>query len=377
MPFIMVAIILAAILLDEILTISIKSFLYSISLTIMSVIVTCLPILIFCLLFKTAANLSHKASKIIILILFFVCCSNFISTFLSHYVGIIVYDHFNLKMILPNSDTDVVNLQPLWNFKLPQIINNDKAMFTGIVLGILTNRFYPDLSLKISKKVEYIINYAFKSVLYLMPIFIFGFIVKLQYEGSMYIIFHDYLAIIAIIGAAQFSYILLLYLFMNNFVIANFMQNLKNMLPAVISAFSTMSSVASMPLTILGVQNSVKNKEIANSVIPITVNIHLIGDCFAIPILAYAIMKSFGIAEPNLGTYMLFAFYFVLAKFSVAAIPGGGVIVMLPILEKHLGFNTEMMSMITATYILFDPIITSANVLGNGVFAKFIDKLIK
>ncbi len=34
-----------------------------------------------------------------------------------------------------------------------------------------------------------------------------------------------------------------------------------------------------------------------------------------------------------------------------------------------------MLSLITALYILFDPFITSANVLGNGAFARIIDKL--
>ena len=46
---------------------------------------------------------------------------------------------------------------------------------------------------------------------------------------------------------------------------------------------------------------------------------------------------------------------------------------MLPILEQYLGFNAEMLSLITALYILFDPIITSVNILGNGAFAKVID----
>ena len=86
-------------------------------------------------------------------------------------------------------------------------------------------------------------------------------------------------------------------------------------------------------------------------------------------------MKSFGVADPSFLTYLPFAFYFVLAKFSVAAIPGGGIIVMLPILESKLGFTGEMASLITALYILFDPIITSANVAGNGAFAMLIHKI--
>ena len=67
--------------------------------------------------------------------------------------------------------------------------------------------------------------------------------------------------------------------------------------------------------------------------------------------------------------YLIFACYFVMAKFSVAAVPGGGILVMLPILERYLGFDATMLSLITALYILFDPIITCANVLGNGGFA--------
>lgn len=48
---------------------------------------------------------------------------------------------------------------------------------------------------------------------------------------------------------------------------------------------------------------------------------------------------------------------------------------MLPILESHLGFTGEMMSLITALYILFDPVITSANVLGNGGFSMVLGKI--
>ena len=172
-----------------------------------------------------------------------------------------------------------------------------------------------------------------------------------------------------------FSYILFVYFWLGRFDFKKFAESIKNMFPAAISGFTTMSSAASMPLTLIGVENNVDNKDLVRSVVPATVNIHLVGDCFAIPIFAYAVLKSFGIAEPSLISYLIFSIYFVIAKFSVAAIPGGGILVMLPILEAHLGFNTEMLSLITALYVLFDPVITCANVFGNGAFAKIIDRL--
>ena len=88
-------------------------------------------------------------------------------------------------------------------------------------------------------------------------------------------------------------------------------------------------------------------------------------------------MKSFGVAEPGFLSYLIFAAYFVMAKFSVAGVPGGGILVMLPVLESYLGFNGEMLSLITALYILFDPVITCANVLGNGGFAITIERFFK
>lgn len=78
------------------------------------------------------------------------------------------------------------------------------------------------------------------------------------------------------------------------------------MMPESISGFSAMSSVISMPLSIIGAENNTNNKALARIVVPITVNIHLVGDCFAIPILTYAILKSYGLAEPT-----LFYFYFL------------------------------------------------------------------
>ena len=48
---------------------------------------------------------------------------------------------------------------------------------------------------------------------------------------------------------------------------------------------------------------------------------------------------------------------------------------MLPILESQLGFTTEISSLRTALYILFDPVITCANILGNGGSILALNKL--
>lgn len=370
MPFVLVAIIATVIFLDPFMPFLLKQTLYTISLSIKEVIVFILPLIIFGLLFKAVVTLSSKATKVIVMILILACCSNFVSTFLSHYVGVWVYS-FDLSMISPH---EASKLDPLWSLSFPVLIKNYIAMFASIVLGIVTSILFPATVQKIATKADQWIHLLLKAIVYFIPLFVAGCVVELKFEGVIETIIKDYSSIFAVIALAQFSYIILAYFMLNNANFKNFITAIKNMLPAAISGFSTMSSAASMPLTIIGAESNAKNKDLACSVIPATVNIHLIGDCFAIPILAYAVLKSFGMAEPTLLNYLTFSLYFVIAKFSVAAVPGGGILVMLPILKAQLGFNAEMMSLITALYVLFDPVITCANVLGNGAFAKLIDR---
>lgn len=370
MPFILAALILAIMFFNV--PIVVQQVLYSISLSIKSVIIFALPIIIFSLLFKTVISLSSKATKIIGLIFVLVCCSNLVSTFLSHTVGSWVYG-FDLSLIQPKSGHE---LEALWQLSIPQLISNDKAMFAGILSGFLFARFNGAKARIVAAKVDIYIQNILSGFMYFIPLFVAGFVSKLKYDGVIMMIVEDYGVIFLVVACAQLSYISFAYLVLNKFKINAFVRNIANMIPAAISGFSTMSSAASMPLTIAGAEANAKHKDIAKSVIPATVNIHLVGDCFAIPIFAYAILKSFGFPEPSLMQYAIFAGYFVIAKFSVAAIPGGGVIVMLPILQEHLGMTPDMLSLITALYILFDPVITCSNVLGNGAFAKFIDRIV-
>ncbi len=369
MPVILLAIILLIALLHSHLPLTTQQFFFSISLAIKSIILFLLPIIIFGLLFKTSVNLAHNATKVIGIILIAVMCSNFLSTFLSHFVGMWIYQ-FDIALSLPNESE---GLQPLWAFTLPKIITNGTAMFSGIVLGILSGLLILHPARKVAGFFDLLIGKILHFFIYIIPLFVTGFVIKLYHDGVMGMIVKHYSIIFLIIAITQFTYIMLGYFLFSHCRIQEFLKSVKNMIPAAISGFSTMSSAASMPLTIIGAEKNAKNKILATSVIPATVNVHLVGDCFAIPILAFAVLKSYSIPEPSMMSYLVFTGYFVLAKFSVAAIPGGGILVMLPILETYLGFNSAMLSLITALYILFDPVITCANVLGNGAFSKAID----
>jgi len=373
MPFLLLAMIVFVAVAHSWLPLHWKSVLYAVSLSLKAFIVFTLPFLIFGLLFKTAVQLARKSSKVILFLVPAIILSNFISTLLSYSVGQLAY-RFDLSMSFPPV---AAALLPAWEFALPKLIGNDTAMFSGLILGFIFGYWMPASSEKFSLQLEKIIGLFLKAFLCVIPVFILGFVIKMYHDQVMAHILRNYSVVFSLVACAVFSYIAFLYLVANGFQKAAFVNSLKNMLPAAIAGFGSMSSAAAMPLTILGTEKNSQNPALAKALIPATVNIHLIGDCFAIPIFAFAVLKNFGIAEPTMIGYLIFASYFVLAKFSVAAVPGGGILVMLPILESALGFDGEMLSLITALYILFDPIITCANVLGNGGFAMVMDRFLE
>lgn len=372
MPFLLIALIVLVSLVEPYLPLVFKSGFYALSLSIKSIIVFILPLIIFSLLFRAINHLAGKATHLMIVILGLLIISNFVATMSGYITGPMIY---RMDMVLLNPD-NMKGLEPLWSWGMPSLIANDKAMFGSIIIAFLMQRFFTEKSHRVVHILNQVVGHLLKSVLLVIPFFIAGFVLKLSHDGMMRTLIHDYALIFIFIAASQCIYLFLYYVSVHFFNMKDVFKSLKNMLPAAISGFSTMSSAASMPLTLSGVEHFVKNKDAAGTVIPTTVNVHLIGDCIAIPLLAFAVMKSFGVAEPSIISYFIFTLYFVLAKFSVAAIPGGGIIVMLPILESYLGFTSPMMSLITALYVLFDPVITTANILGNGAFAKMIDQFL-
>lgn len=371
MPLILLGVILFAICCDSLIPLQLKSVLYALSLSIKSVIILILPMIIFMLLFKTLAKLAGNATKTVLLILALTCCSNFVSTMISYQIGSSIYG-LDMSLTSPQGSD---GLAAAWSLKLPALIANDHAMFAGLILGILGANFFPSISQRTAKWFDSIVNFALKIIFYAIPVFVAGFVIKLIHDKVMESIFYDYAVVFSIVAASLGCYLTFIYFLTNNFKIRQFASSIKNMLPAAIAGFGSMSSAATMPLTMIGTEKNTQNPNLTRLMIPTTVNIHLIGDCFAIPIFAFAVMKNFGIAEPTFIAYFVFALYFVLAKFSVAAIPGGGILVMLPLLEGHFGFTGEMSSLITALYILFDPVITVANVCGNGGLTMVMNKL--
>jgi Na+/H+-dicarboxylate symporter len=330
-----------------------------------------LPIIIFSYISAAILSFEHKAPVLIICILALVILSNGIASFVSYGVGMLVIPLITLGGHMHLS-TLSQEMTPYYSLGLPQIVSADKAMILGIMFGIFFSFVRVPIAIQLTKFLQKYVTIALqKGFVSLLPIYVLGFVLRMQYEGTLRLLIQNYGQVFGLVFMVLVMYIGLMYMVASQFHLPQFIQNLRQMLPAGLTGFSTISSAVTMPFTLAATEKNIKNTQFAHLVVPTTVNIHMIGHGISIPIISLALLSLSGHPLPSLGNYALFVAYFCIAKFSATAIPGGGIIVILPILQSQLGFTPEMASLMIMLDILQDPILTSGNVMGNGAFAIF------
>jgi Na+/H+-dicarboxylate symporter len=186
-----------------------------------------------------------------------------------------------------------------------------------------------------------------------------------------------YGSVLGVVVTIQAIYLGLYYFLAARFDLTRWVSMLRQVAPAAIAGFSTMSSASAMPISMIAAEKNTGDPAMARAIVPASVNIHTLGSALALTILAMTTLKTFGMELPSLELAIRFSAYYALAKFAVAAVPGGAVLVAAPLLESFFGFTPDMTAIFTAVYTFFDPFSTAGNVLGNGAFAVLFNDTFK
>ncbi|MFA6303375.1 MAG: cation:dicarboxylase symporter family transporter [Legionella sp.] len=366
LPLILIAIITIPILFGSYIPVQIKSISYALSLSMKTILEFVLPFIIFSFVFYCLSNLQKGALFFVVLLISCVFISNFSALMLGYasaFVGL------NIIHFTPAHIDAAPQLLPAWHFHLDKLISNDKALLTGFFVGtffsLVPNAQAKTIAITLNKLANTFLKKVF---IPLLPLFVLGFIFKLEYEHILQTSLKLYGPILLLIIVTQWLYICSWYFIASNFKFKKFLFYLKNVLPASLVGFSTISSAAAMPVLLVSTEKNLDSPEKARILVPAIINIHTLGSAIGVPILSLATMINFGLPMPSLSVFAIFAFYTALAKYAVAAVPGGVIIVVAPILEAHLGFSSDMIGLITAVYLIIDPFGTVANVTANGAF---------
>lgn len=354
---------------------SIKGFLYAISLSLKEGLLFLLPFIMFICLFYSMVTNQGKAIRFIVVLLLSVCTSNFLSTITSYGVGLL-----GLPFVSVSSEQliDSLELAPAWTFKCPWGIPIEAALILGLVLGVFCSFYKWPLVLHAAKTANHWVTvFLNRFFIPLLPLFALGFILKMEYEGMLTSVVRTYAPILLIVFLANLIYLACMFAIAAGFRLGSWLRYIKNVLPAGILAFSTMSSLATMPVTLKVAEKNTHDEHMSRAIIPATVGIHGVGNNLVAPVLAMAILMAFGINLPTLEKYLIFTYFFMMVQFAIPGVPCGSILVMTPLLEAYFGFTPEMSAFMTAIFILFDPIVTMGNVLGNSALVIMLTKVFK
>lgn len=348
-------------------------FFMGISVSIKNALMFFLPFIVFFYLAYALATFKKAAPILIVLTILFIVSSNALAVLTVYGVAHLIID----QLCAPFANNFCAHpsaITPMFELPLKSLLPTELTMIFGIICGVYAGYMRAEKIVLFLNKgrswVTFILKHVFVPVL---PFYVFGFVLKLNYDGDLMFLVQNYAKIFLFSIGLILTYLSLMYLVAAQFNTGVFFQFIKNISPASITAFSTMSSAATMPITLTATEQNLESihadKEYADYIIPISTNIHLIGDGLSISLTALALLYMSGYPIPDFHTYLVFTFWYCIAKFSTAGVPGAGVIVILPVMQKYLYLSPEMTSILTTIYVLKDSLLTATNVTGNGAFA--------
>ena len=150
-------------------------------------------------------------------------------------------------------------------------------------------------------------------------------------------------------------------------------QFFKGMAPAMMMAFSSASSVGTLPLNLECVQKLGAKKDVASFVLPLGATINMDGTAIYQGVCAVFIATCFGISLtlPQMLTIVLTA---TLASIGTAGVPGSGMIMLAMVLQS-VGLPVEGIALVAGVDRIFDMGRTVVNITGDAACSIIVSRL--
>ena len=149
----------------------------------------------------------------------------------------------------------------------------------------------------------------------------------------------------------------------------------KGMAPAMLFAFSSASSVGTLPMNLECTEKLGASKEIASFVLPLGATINMDGTAIYQGVCAVFIASCYGISltPAQIVTIVLTA---TLASIGTAGVPGAGMVMLAMVLES-VGLPVDGIALVAGVDRIFDMGRTTLNITGDASCAIIVSNLLK
>ena len=266
-------------------------------------------------------------------------------------------------------------------------VNPLKAMAEGNILGVITFSMFVGLAIAKSGKEFFDIKKLFSSLLGITmkivswivrfsPYGISALIIKLVVQQSPELFITLSKFIMVIIGMTLFHGIVILPLMLYFFTKINLFVLWRGAREAIMTAFATSSSSATIPVTLRVVEKNLKvNSDIAGFVIPIGATMNMDGTALYEASAALFVANLSGIDLGASQQIIIFCAAMI-GAIGAPGIPSAGMVTMAMVLQS-VGLPLEALAILLPIDRLLDTFRTAVNVEGDIVVSLIVQKLIR
>jgi len=338
-----------------------------------------LPLIMVSFLAVGIADLGRRAGKM----LRFTVGISYIYTIIACALGAIVIIGF--FRLFP-SITEIA-MQEIKPRKLPPNIVNIKipypfsaslitSIVLGFVLGIGMTWAKAETLMNVLRELRDISGTMIRRVIIpIIPFYIGCVFAQIAYKGDIWPKMQLLGYMLIIIVVLQWIWLFIQYSVAGSHVRQNPFPVFKTMFPAYMTAWGTMSSAVTMPVSLSrGKTIPFMKEDIADFVFPLCSQTHLSGSAMTITISAITVSMLTNNVIPGILSLILFMLILSVIEVGAVGVPGGSIMAAWPVLVGVLGFGDEAMGLMFALFMIQDSFGTAANITGDASIAMIVNK---
>lgn len=334
------------------------------------------PLIILAFISSSIAKMKGNASRMLGWALGLAYCSSIGAAFMAMFLG---YWLIPFLTITPAAESLKEIPELVFKLDIPPVMSVMSALVVAIMIGLATvwtkSQVFETILDNFQKMVLLLIN---RILIPILPFFIAANFCALSYEGSITRQLPVFLNVMGIVLVAHFIWLMFLYLSAGIFSGKNPWQVIRYYGPAYFTAVGTMSSAATLPVSLKCAKKSpVLKGDVVDFAIPLFSNIHLCGSILTEVFFVMTVSLMLYGALPAISTMVLFILLLGIFAIGAPGVPGGTVIASLGIVISVLGFDETGTALLLTIFALQDSFGTACNVTGDGALTLILSKLDK
>jgi len=274
-------------------------------------------------------------------------------------------------------DATASGLEPFLMLDIPPIMGVMTALVTAFIFGLGINHLRHENNqnnlFNVMEEFRAVVVMVIKGIIIpFLPFHIAGIFADMAATGEAFQTLSVFGQVFLLILLMHFGYLLVQFTIAGTRTGKNPLKALRNMIPAYTTALGTMSSAATIPITLRSAKSNGVSERIAEFVVPLSATIHLAGSTITLVACSVAVIVL-GSGTPEFGNFLPFIMLLGVTMIAAPGVPGGAVVAALGLMSSILGFSEAQQGLMLALYMAQDGFGTACNVTGDGAISLFID----